>query len=69
VSLELGGAPADPANLWPEAYASNSGARTKDRVENRLHALVCRHQVPLRAAQRAIATDWVRAYRRYVEQD
>jgi hypothetical protein len=66
VSLELGGAPANPANLWPEPYASSSGARTKDRIENRLHSLVCRHEVPLREAQRAIATDWVKAYHRYV---
>jgi hypothetical protein len=69
VSLELGGAPANPANLWPEAYVTSSGARTKDRIENRLHSLVCRHEVPLRDAQRAIATDWVRAYHRYVETD
>src|SRR2546423_8550145 len=26
VSLELGGAPANPANLWPEPYATRSGA-------------------------------------------
>jgi hypothetical protein len=66
VSLELGGAPAAPTNLWPEPYASSSGARTKDRLENRLHTLVCRREVPLREAQNAIATNWMKAYDRYV---
>jgi hypothetical protein len=66
VSLELGGAPAAPTNLWPEPYASSGGARTKDRLENRLHTLVCRREVPLREAQNAIATNWMKAYDRYV---
>jgi hypothetical protein len=69
VSLELGGATANPANLWPEPYASRGGARIKDRLENRLHSLVCRHEVRLREAQRAIAADWVRAYHRYIGPD
>src|SRR5206468_286612 len=32
VSLELGGAPADVANLWPEPYQHAWGARVKDRL-------------------------------------
>ena len=67
ISLELGGSNA-LANLWPEPMDGLGGwnARTKDVLENRLHALVCRGAVDLGTAQRAIAADWVGAYRRYV---
>jgi hypothetical protein len=65
VSLELGGSNA-VANLWPEPYAGRWGARTKDVLENRLHALVCAGRLPLPRAQRIEARDWVAAYRHYV---
>jgi hypothetical protein len=41
ISLDLGGAPSVPANLWPEPYKAPEGGRVKDVVENKLHALVC----------------------------
>jgi hypothetical protein len=65
IPLSLGGAPSDPRNLWPQLWED---AREKDRLEKRLHRLVClrRHALPLSEAQRAIATDWQAAYRRYV---
>lgn len=66
ISLELGGSPTDPRNLWPEPYAGPWGARRKDRLENRLHRLVCRGSLPLAEAQRAIRGNWIAAYRRYV---
>ena len=68
VSLELGGSPTDPRNLWPEPHhvIGGWGSYAKDRLENRLHGLVCRGRVPLAQAQRAIASDWIAAYRRYV---
>jgi hypothetical protein len=65
VSLELGGAPNDPRNLWPEPQAGPP-PNVKDRLENKLAALVCRGRVALADAQQAIASDWVAAYRRYV---
>lgn len=58
VPLELGGSN-DIANLFPER-----DYRQKDALENRLHALVCAGHMQLRAAQRAIATDWRALYRR-----
>ena len=61
ISLELGGAPNDLKNLWPEPGASPN---PKDRLENRLHMLVCDGTLTLSAAQRQIATDWVGSYRR-----
>ena len=65
ISLELGGSPASVKNLWPEPYLAAEGARVKDKIENRLHDLVCSGQLPLRAAQRAIATNWWTAFQRY----
>jgi hypothetical protein len=68
VPLELGGAPADPRNLWPEPHypANGWGSYAKDRLENAFNDLVCRGVLPLAAAQSAIASDWITAYRRYV---
>ena len=62
VPLELGGAN-DVRNLWPEPSdePGHGVANTKDKVENHLNAAVCRGQVPLGAAQQAIAADWTTA--------
>jgi len=57
VSLELGGTN-DPANLWPQAGRIPN---PKDRVENRLHRLVCAGRVDLADAQQRIAADWTHA--------
>jgi len=67
ISLELGGSPTSVLNLWPEPYVAE-GAHVKDKVENKLHTLVCDGAVTLRAAQHAIATDWWTAYVKYVQQ-
>jgi hypothetical protein len=61
VSLELGGARNDARNLWPEP---GSSPNPKDSLEDRLHARVCDGVMSLAAAQLAIASDWVSAYRR-----
>ena len=66
ISLELGGAPSDVRNLWPEPYNGTNGARTKDRLENTLHSLVCSGQIKLKTAQQAIAKNWWTAYLKYV---
>jgi hypothetical protein len=58
ISLELGGAPRDAANLWPEPWTGASNARQKDTIENFLHDQVCRGATALAEAQRQIATDW-----------
>lgn len=63
VPLELGGAPNDPRNLWPESGASPN---PKDELEERLRSMVCDGERPLAAAQREIAADWVGAYHRLV---
>jgi hypothetical protein len=64
ISLEIGGAPRDPNNLWPEPYkvalpdGSSVGARVKDQVENYLHRQVCAGGMTLAAARALIAGDW-----------
>ena len=62
ISLELGGNN-DIRNLWPEKYAGTWGARKKDRLENRLHALVCKGTISLAIAQHEIATDWIASFK------
>lgn len=64
ISLELGGSNAI-ANLWPQPYHGRFNAHDKDRLENQLHALVCRGAVSLAEAQHAMATDWIAALATY----
>lgn len=66
ISLQLGGDPNDPRNLWVEpadpGHKSGGGINNKkDPVETKLHTAVCSGQVTLTAAQRAIVTDWTTA--------
>ena len=49
ISLEIGGHPTDPRNLWPEPYPRASEV---DRFENELHRKVCDGSLGLREAQR-----------------
>jgi hypothetical protein len=42
-------------------------AHDKDRLEKRMHTLVCtKKTLDLKVAQNEIATDWVAAYKKYV---
>jgi hypothetical protein len=50
VSLELGGSNSQ-RNLWPE---KQPGARSKDKIENALHAQLCDRVISLRQAQAEI---------------
>jgi hypothetical protein len=63
VSLELGGSN-DIANLFPERVDAGPGYPVKDRLENRLHDVVCSGALTLRYAQRAIASNWQLLYER-----
>jgi hypothetical protein len=69
ISLELGGSPTSPMNLWPEPYSSADGARVKDQLENKLHQLVCAGSIQLAQAQQAIASNWWVAYETYIRGD
>jgi hypothetical protein len=48
ISLELGGHPTDPRNLWPEPYPR---ARDVDAIENELNDKVCAGELSLEEAQ------------------
>jgi hypothetical protein len=62
IPLALGAHPRKLDNLalqpWDEA-------KRKDRIEAKLHCLVCSGQVELADAQREIVDDWQAAYHRY----
>src|ERR1035437_5055389 len=68
ISLELGGAPADPRNLWPEPYTAtladgrSTGAYTKDAFETKLKTEVCAGTITLAQGQSDIGDHWVHAY-------
>jgi hypothetical protein len=51
ISLELGGAPSDPRNLWPESHGNSF---KKDGLENSLKHKICAGQISLATAQRRI---------------
>ena len=48
ISLELGGNPTDPRNLWPEPYPR---AADMDKIENQLNGEVCSGELTLAQAQ------------------
>jgi hypothetical protein len=59
ISLELGGSPTDPKNLWPEPHPSTN---EKDLVENYLHSQVCSGRLTLTEAQTEITKNWYTVY-------
>jgi hypothetical protein len=71
IPLKIGGANTK-ANLWPQSYVGKMNAVHKDNLEKRLIARVCRTskihpiKLPIKVAQRAIATNWIAAYTKYV---
>jgi hypothetical protein len=66
VPLSIGGADVRP-NLWPQSVDTMPwNAIVKDRLEERLHMLVCAGELPIERAQREIAADWIAAYRKYL---
>src|SRR4029453_19341660 len=52
ISLELGGHPTDPRNLWPEPEPK---ALKVDRLENELNDAICSGQITLAEGQRRIS--------------
>jgi hypothetical protein len=63
VSLELG-ASNHIANLFTETADAHPGYAVKDKLENRLHDMVCAGSISLRAAQQGIASNWQALYKR-----
>ena len=66
ISLELGGSNS-VRNLYPESYKTQPlNAHTKDKLENKLHALACSGQISMTEAQQAISSNWTAAYVKYL---
>jgi hypothetical protein len=65
IPLQLGGAPSDPHNIWPEPYTAalsdgrNVGARVKDTFETSLKRAVCAGSMSLAEARARIGVHWV----------
>lgn len=65
ITPDLGGSDS-LRNLWPQPYSARWNAREKDKLEQRLHQMVCSGNIDLATAQHEIAANWIRAYRKYV---
>jgi hypothetical protein len=66
IPLGIGGADRRE-NLWPESHDTKPwSADVKDRLENYLHVEVCAGHIAIADAQKAIAADWIGAYRKYL---
>ena len=66
IALELGGAPDNLRNLWPEPHkvtiaGKSFGSFVKDGVESRLKHEVCDGTMTLARARAIIRTDWRKA--------
>ena len=55
IPLELGGAPRDEHNLWPQPRTDSTA---KDRDEDGLHRAVCNGSMTLEQARGRMLTDW-----------
>jgi hypothetical protein len=74
LSLEVGGAPFDPKNLWPEYWYLNvngldEGAHQKDKAETATNRAVCDGRITLIEAQKQLMTDWRVLYYRFVAKE
>jgi len=65
ISLELGGSN-DIKNLWPEPYFGACNAHDKDKLENKLHKMICSNKISITDAQNQISHDWIGGYVKYV---
>lgn len=62
--------PKDPKNLWPQFWdlnvnGFNAGAHTKDKLEVKIHKLLCNKTISFNEAQ-VCFSDWISCYRKYI---
>lgn len=65
IDIDNGGSN-DIKNLWPQKCSGPNNCHDKDKLEVRLHKLVCAGKVGFAEAQHEIATDWLATYQKYV---
>jgi len=63
IPLSIGGAPRDPANLWPEPRRGPYNAREKDRLETWAARMACARRIPLGSLQHEMASNWTVLFR------
>ena len=66
VPLEVGGDPTSVKNLFPQPWHVTWNAGTKDRLENKIHSLVCTGAMTLPAAQKMFMSNWIIGYQKFV---
>jgi hypothetical protein len=67
IPLCLGGSNS-AKNLWPHSRKGSFWTVEKKlRLEKRLYRLVCARRLPLVTARQELASNWVKAYRKYVD--
>ena len=65
-SIEDGGHPRDPRNLWCMVYKDRYGARVKDVLETKVAKALCAGKMSLSEAQSALAPNWLIGYVKYI---
>jgi hypothetical protein len=66
ISLELGGENAAD-NLMIQPYFGGCNAHHKDKLENRLHRMICAGEIQVKEAQDLIYNHWIYGYRKYID--
>lgn len=61
----------DVHNLWPQKWHNNvngldEGAHVKDRLEVKLHSLICSGDITPNQAQYELRANWVKSYREHI---
>lgn len=67
IPLALGGHPRSTENLWLQPWDGQWGAHVKDRLERKLQLMVCAGKISLKEAREAIQTNWIQAFKKYVD--
>ena len=66
IPLSIGGSNSIK-NLWPQSTKTSPwNSYMKDALERRLHNLVCAGKLDIKTAQQEIASNWIKAYKKYV---
>ena len=58
IALTDGGADVKE-NLWPQKYDGINNAHDKDKLEVKLHSLICSNKMTMKDAQTCITKDWI----------
>ena len=69
IPLSLGGSNS-AKNLWPHSRKGSFWTvEKKVKLEKRVYRLVCAGRLPLVAARQEVASNWAKAYRKYVDKN